>query len=285
MRSLKLLAIFVLLGSPTLVGLTRVAAAQEREMLLATTTSVNDSGLLDDLLPEFTRETGIHVRVIAAGTGAALRMGAEGNADVLLTHAPPAEIKLLQQGVLISRTEFMENYFVLAGPPADPARAMKAGSIAQAYRNLAASGARYISRGDDSGTHRKEKMLLASAGLETKHPWEGFQSSGSGMGLTLQVAGERRAYVLSDIGTFLAFRERIGLVILSKPEPVLRNVYSVLQIDPKRFKHPIHSAEAKMFAQFLTRSEIQQRIARFGKKRFGRPLFRPLHPGDKGARD
>ncbi len=249
---------------------------QRSELLLATTTSVRDSGLLDALLPAFTKETKIHVRVVAVGTGAALRMGAEGNADVLLTHAPSAELELVESGAVLGRRPFMENHFVIAGPPEDPAGVAAAGSAADALRRIRDARAPYVSRGDDSGTHKREVELLTLAGLDPGGGWPGFASTGAGMGLTLQVAGTRRAYVLSDIGTFLAFRERIGLRALSTPEPALRNEYAVLRVNGERFGERIRMAEAESFEAYLARDDVQERISEFGKVRFGRSLFRPL---------
>jgi tungstate transport system substrate-binding protein len=146
------------------------------------------------------------------------------------------------------------------------------------YRRIAASASPYVSRGDDSGTHRREQALLREAQLGIEGGWPGFASTGAGMGITLQVAGERRAYVLSDLGTFLAFAERVGLEPLSKPTPELRNVYSVLRIDPERFAGRINAAGAEQFESFLLAPETQRAIAAYGRERFGRPLFRPLHP-------
>ncbi len=260
-----------------------VAGAEPGEsLLLATTTSVRDSGLLDALLPDFREASGIRVRVVAVGSGAALRMGAEGNADVLLTHAPPGEQELVASGAVVSRTPFMENHFVIAGPEDDPAGVRTAPDPADAYRRLAAASAPYVSRADDSGTHRREKALMSDAGLDPEKGWDGLQRTGSGMGLTLQVAGEKRAYVLSDVGTFLAFRERTGLVVLSQPAPALRNVYSVLRVSPERF--PRVKAEAgRRLEAFLVERSVQERIAVFGHKRFGRELFRPLLLGAAGS--
>lgn len=260
--------------------LAALPAVAEEQILLATTTSVRDSGLLDTLLPDFRERTGIRVRVVAVGSGAALRMGAEGNADVLITHAPPAEEELVASGAALARRPFMENHFTIAGPPEDPAGVREAGSAAEALRRIAAKPAPFVSRGDDSGTHRREKALFAAAGLDADQRWEGFTRTGAGMGITLQVAGERRAYVLSDIGTFLAFRERIGLVELSKPSDELRNVYSVLRIDPQRFEGRIHAAGAERFEAFLFEADTQRRIGEFGRERYGRSLFRPLAAGD-----
>jgi len=247
------------------------------QILLATTTTLRDSGLLDTLLPAFLERTGIRVQVIAVGSGAALRMGADGNADVLVTHAPEGEESLVASGAALARRPFMENHFVIAGPSEDPANARGAASAADAYRRIAASGAAYVSRGDDSGTHRREQALLREAGLGTEGGWPGFASSGSGMGGTLQVAGQRRAYVLSDMGTFLAFAQRVDLVALSKPSPDLRNVYSVLRIDPERFPGRLNAEGAQRFEAFLLDPDTQGRIGAFGRERHGRPLFRPLY--------
>ncbi|UCE85215.1 MAG: substrate-binding domain-containing protein [Deltaproteobacteria bacterium] len=278
-RSLApVLALLAALGS----GASPRAEPPETTLLLATTTSVRDCGLLDELLPIFREQHGIHAKVIAVGTGAALRMGAEGNADVLITHAPEAEAALVESGAARARVPFMENHFVLAGPPEDTARAREAPSILEALRRIRAANAAFVSRGDDSGTHKREAALLSAAGLPTQPDWEAALRTGSGMGLALQVAGERRAYVLSDIGTFLAFQARTGLAVLSRPEPELRNVYSVLRIDPARFPK-VRAAPARALETFLIGPEAQRRIAAFGVERYGRPLFRPIadpHSGD-----
>jgi tungstate transport system substrate-binding protein len=251
------------------------AGAEERPVLLATTTSVQDSGLLSELLPEFEKRTGIRVQVIAVGSGAALRMGADGNADLLLTHAPAGEEELVASGAVVSRTPFMENHFVLVGPPEDPVHVRDAASAEEAYRRLAAAPAPYVSRGDDSGTHRREVELLTVAGLDPKGGWSGFASTGAGMGLTLQVAGEKRAYALSDLGTHLAFRERTRLVVVSKRFPGLRNEYSLLPVNPERFPR-VNAAGALELQAFFLEAPVQERIARFGRERFGEPLFQPL---------
>ncbi len=248
----------------------------ERELLLATTTSLQDSGLLDELLPLFREQRGIAVRAVAVGSGAALRMGKEGNVDVLLTHAPEAEQELVDSGAVLGRRPFMENFFVIAGPPADPFGIAGADSALAAYRRLWREHAPYVSRGDDSGTHKRELALLGAAGLEAVADWEGHVRTGSGMGSSLQVAGERRAYILSDIGTFLAFRERTKLASLSREEPALRNVYSVLRVNPDRFSGRIRVESALELEHFLVTRDTQLRIAEYGRERFGRPLFRPL---------
>jgi len=262
------MTIRALLLAATLLATTLLAAAPGRaeDLILATTTSVRDTGLLDALLPRFEAESGVKVKALAVGSGAALRMGADGNADVLVTHAPEGEEELLRAGKVSSREPFMENYFVLAGPPEDPAGARKAATAPQAMRGIAEAPAPYASRGDDSGTHQREQALLREAGLDPAGGWPGFVRTGSGMGQTLLVAGEKRAYVLSDVATFLAFRERSGLVSLSKREPSLRNVYSVLVVKPA----------GRALADFLLAGSTQREIAEFGRERYGAPLFTPL---------
>jgi tungstate transport system substrate-binding protein len=250
-------------------------AEDAERLLLATTTSVRDSGLLDTLLPAFEARTGVQVQVVAVGTGAALRMGSEGNADALLTHAPEAEKKVVTSGAATSRRPFMENHFVLVGPKEDPAKVAEADSPEEALQRIQAGGFAYVSRGDDSGTHKREVALLTAAGLDPAGGWDGFARTGSGMGLTLQVAGERRAYTLSDLGTFLAFRERVDLVALAKPTDALRNVYSVLKIDPERFAK-VNARAAQQLEDYLLEPATQKQIAEFGRERFGRSLFRPL---------
>ena len=259
-----------------LLGPACSAEPGERELLLATTTSLQDSGLLDALLPRFREQNGIAVRTIAVGTGAALRMGQEGNVDILLTHAPEAEQELVDSGAVLGRRPLMENFFVIAGPAPDPFGIASAGSAAAAFQRLWCEHAPYVSRGDDSGTHKRELALLRAAGLEAVGDWEDYVRTGSGMGLSLQVAGERQAYILSDMGTFLAFEERTKLASLSREEPALRNVYSVLRVSPERFPGRIRSESALELERFLVSRDVQLRIATFGRERFGQPLFRPL---------
>ena len=260
--------------------------ASETALLVATTTSVQDSGLLEVLLPEFEKASGIRTRVVAVGSGAALEMGARGDADLVLSHAPESEKRLLAKGAFVSRRPFMENFFVIAGPTEDPARVREAASAPEALRRIAEAHAAYVSRGNDSGTHQRERALLAAAGLGAEARWEGFSSTGGGMGITLQVAGEKRAYILSDIGTFLAFRERTRLEALSKPEASLRNEYSILRPNPGLFpagRQPA-SAAADRLEAFLVDPATQARIGLFGVDRFGRPLFTPIaRPGSGEA--
>ena len=263
----------LLLGSLAAAGAGR--AEEPRTLLLATTTSVQDTGLLEALLPTFTEATGIAVQVVAVGTGAALRMGADGNADALLTHAPGSEKELVQTGAVDRRVEIMQNYFVLAGPASDPAGVREAGSAIAAIQKIQAAKAPFVSRADDSGTHKREIELFREAGLDPDERWPGYTRTGSGMGLSLQVAGQKQAYVLSDIGTFLAFKKDTGLVAMTGKDPALRNVYSVLRVSPTRYPRA-HAAEADEFIAYLVRPDTRSRIGQFGVQRFGQRLFDPL---------
>jgi tungstate transport system substrate-binding protein len=266
-----LLAALALLGS----GVARAADAPE--LVLATTTSVRDSGLLDAILPPFTEKTGIRVKVIAVGSGAALEMARKGDADVVISHAPESELKLVADGALVARRPFAENYFLIAGPADDPAHVKGSQSAIEAIQRIAAAKAPFATRGDESGTHQRERKLFEQAGLAPNPDWPGVLRTGAGMGQTLQVAGEKRAYVLSDDATFRSFRERTGLVALSGPDPSLRNVYSVLLVPEARFAPgQIHAAGARALAAYLVEPATLERIGRFGAEKGAPPLFRPL---------
>ncbi len=268
-----LLVCLLLLGLPAAVA----AGAEAPELLLATTTSVRDSGLLDEILPPFTTRTGIRVRVIAVGSGAALEMGRRGDADLVIAHAPESEAKLVAEGALSERRPFAENYFVIAGPEADPAHVKGAANAVEAIQRIAAAKAPFATRGDESGTHQRERKLFEQAGLPPEPNWPGVLRTGAGMGQTLQVAGEKRAYVLSDDASFRAFRARSDLVAFSGPDPSLLNVYSVLLVPAGRFAAGrIHAHEARALAEYLVEPTTLERIARFGAERGAPPLFRPL---------
>jgi tungstate transport system substrate-binding protein len=240
---------------------------------MATTTSVRDSGLMDELLPRFRAQTGIEVRLLAVGSGAALRMGADGDVDVLLAHAPAGELELVEAGKLVDRRPFMRNHFVIAGPPQDPAGVGRAADARDAMRRLAAADAAFVSRADDSGTHRREKAVLSEAGLDPSASWSNVIRTNAGMGASLQVAGERRAYIVSDVGTFRAFRKRIELVALSSADdPDLRNVYSVIRPNPEG--RDLNVEGALRLADFLTAPATQRLIGVFGRD--PDPLFVPL---------
>ena len=248
--------------------------APGRAVILATTTSTQDSGLLDVLVPLFERRTGYPVRTVAVGTGAALRLGADGDADVVLVHAPALEREYLGTGVLIDRRLVMHNDFVLAGPPADPAgiRRRPAGSAASALGQIARTGSRFVSRGDRSGTHLKEQALWKAAGVVPGGDW--YVESGKGMGATLTIASEKRAYTLTDRGTYLALRRRLDLGIVLEGEPALANVYHVLRPDPGRVPR-VNVAGGRALEDFLVSPAAQATIETFGVELYGAPLFFP----------
>jgi tungstate transport system substrate-binding protein len=248
------------------------ARAQARDMVLATTTSTQDSGLLDSLLPVFRGRSGIDVKVIAVGSGAALAMARTGDADAVLVHAPEAERPYVERGDLVEGRRIMHNDFLIVGPKDDPAGAGRAGDLAAAMRKIAAAGP-FISRGDGSGTEKKELELWKAAGVEPARVRR-REESGQGMGATLLVASERRGYTLTDRGTFLALRERLDLSPLVEGDPKLLNVYHAYVVNPARHRK-VKPGEARAFVEFLASEPAQTLIGGFGKSRFGQPLFVP----------
>ncbi len=248
-------------------------------VILATTTSTYDSGLLDDLVPRFEAETGIRVKVIAVGTGAALRMASEGNADAVLVHAPEAEAPYVASGDLVSGRLVMSNDFIIVGPPDDPAAAAAAPDLPAAVAAIAAHG-RFVSRGDDSGTHKKELALWTSAGLAPAEVSR--EETGQGMGATLTIASERRAYTLTDRATYLALRHALDLAVLVEGDATLLNLYHIYVVNPDRHEG-VAAKQAEAFAAFLLAPETQDRIRRFGVAKFGRPLFAPAAESPVGG--
>lgn len=243
-------------------------------LILATTTSTQDSGLLDVLVPMFQDETGYTVQTIAVGTGAALKMGEEGNADVLLTHAPAAEKVLVDAGVVKDRFLVMHNDFVIVGPASDPA-GIKGLSVVDAYKAIAQAQSPFVTRGDDSGTHKAELNLWKKAELDPAAFSAGFYiSSGQGMGPTLTIASEKEAYAFTDRGTYLSMMNTLDLEILVEGDAVLLNVYHVMTVDPVLWPK-VNYDGALAFAQFMLREDVQKIIAGFGLDKFGMPLFFP----------
>ena len=243
-----------------------------RALVLATTTSTQDSGLLDDLLPRFEKATGITVKTIAVGSGEALAMGRRGDADVLLVHSKAAEDEFMAQGYGALRLDVMYNDFVLVGPPSDPAAVRGLGPV-EAMRRVAGRLALFASRDDRSGTHARELELWKRAAIEPAgRRW--YVATGQGMGETMRIASEMRAYTLSDRGTFLALKKTLDLAVLVEGTPDLRNSYRVIVVSPE--KNPkARVAEAKRFAEWLVSDEAQKAIAVFGKEKFGEALFVP----------
>ncbi len=241
-----------------------------RALILATTTSSQDSGLLDVLVPHFQEKTGYLVKTIAVGSGQALAIGRRGDADVLLVHAPNEEKAFMADGHGVERRSFMYNYFILAGSPEDPAGVSRANSAAEAFRRIADSKTLFLSRGDESGTHIMEQRLWHRAGIRPSGRW--YQQSGQGMGPTLIIASEKKAYVLTDRSTYLRLSKRIGLKVLLDGDLELLNIYSLIQVNPKKSAR-INVSGGKAFFDFMLSRETLKKIETFGVEKFGEPLF------------
>lgn len=253
-----------------------VAQLPAQSIIMATTTSVRDAGLLEEILPDFTAATGIEVRVVAVGSGQALELGRRGEADIFILHSPAAEEQFVRDGYGILRTPLMHNEFVLIGPPADPARLASVSGIAAALRLIAEGGHEFVSRGDNSGTHTRERQLWQLTGIEPSADSSWYVESGQGMGATLQIAYERAAYTLSDIGTYLSHPTGSRLRQYVGGDPALHNPYHVIVANPDRFDH-VKLEAARRLRSYLVSADVQRRIGQFGVERFGRPLFVPDH--------
>ncbi|MDR7868672.1 MAG: substrate-binding domain-containing protein [Sporomusaceae bacterium] len=239
------------------------------DVILATTTSTQDSGLLDVLIPAFEKKTGYKIKTIAVGSGQAIAMGQKGEADVLLTHAPDAEKKVVEAGAVVNRRLVMHNDFIIVGPAADPAK-VKGKKAKEALESFAKTQAIFISRGDNSGTHQLEKKLWAQAGIKPAGAW--YQEAGAGMGQTLKIASEKNGYAVTDRATFLAHKKNVALDILVEGDSVLLNIYHVMEVNPAKFAK-VNKDGAKAFADFLLSAEGQEMIKVFGKDKYGQPLF------------
>jgi tungstate transport system substrate-binding protein len=244
-------------------------AAAAREVVLATTTSVQDTGLLDVLLPDFERRSPFRVKTIAVGSGQALAMGERGEADVLLAHAPDAEKKIVATGAVVDRRLVMHNDFVLVGPPASPVR-LATLRPHEALLAIRAAAQPFFSRGDGSGTHQLEMRLWRQAGVEPSGAF--YHVTGGGMGQTLLIASERRGFTLTDRGTFLVQARSLALEVALEGAPELVNPYHVMRVNPDRFSR-VNAEGARAFASYLLSPDGQNVIADFGRASFGRPLF------------
>ena len=237
---------------------------------MATTTSTDNSGLLEVILPPFEKAYGVTVDVIAVGTGKAIKLGEGGNVDLILVHAPEAEKRFVEAGYGVNRRAVMHNDFILLGPESDPAKIRGEKDIREALGKIARTGSLFVSRGDDSGTHKKEKAIWKAAGIKPEGDW--YLEAGQGMGTVLQMAHEKHAYTISDRGTYLAYRRKVNLVIVSEGDPALYNPYGVIAVNPAR--HPqVKYIDAMMLIGWLTSPECQGMIARFTKE--GEVLFHP----------
>ena len=259
-----------------LLALAASAEAQapaSRTVILSTTTSTQDSGLLDVLVPMFEGKTGYSVKTISVGTGQALALAARGEADVALAHAPSLEQTYVAEGRMRDRRLVMYNDFVIVGPTEDPAKIRGERKAVDAMKKIAAAGARFVSRGDKSGTHTLELGLWKQAGVEPKAPW--YIESGQGMGATLGIAEDRTAYTITDRATYLAFQKRVSLKILVEGDRPLLNVYSVMEVNPANGPR-VNTAGGKAFADFMLAPETQAVIKTFGIDKYGQPLFVPI---------
>jgi tungstate transport system substrate-binding protein len=242
-------------------------------LTLATTTSTQDSGLLEVLLPPFEKQYDVKLKVLAVGTGQALELGRRGDADVLMVHAPEQEEAFVKEGHGLERQPFMYNDFVLVGPAADPAHIRGMRYAADAFRAIAASNYLFASRGDESGTHSREKQIWREAKIEPSGDW--YLSCGAGMAATLRIASEKRAYTLADRSTYLAWQSKLDLALLVEGDPLLRNIYSVIVVSPKL--HPDTNIDmARKFAAYLFSDKARSIISTFGTDKFGQPLFHLL---------
>lgn len=247
------------------------AAPANPDLILATTTSTQDSGLLDVIIPMFEKQTGYKVKTVAVGTGQALKMGEEGNADVLLVHAPASEKDFMAKGVGGERLLVMHNDFIVVGPAADPAKVKDTKTAVDTLKAIAAAKATFVSRADDSGTHKMELSLWKKAEIDPKgQAW--YLETGQGMGATLKVASEKGGYTLTDRATYLANKANLSLDLLLEKDNALLNVYHVITVNPDKFPK-VNAAGAKAFAAFMVAADTQKVIAEFGKEKFGQSLF------------
>ena len=272
-RGLALLAFAALLA--TLLATSACFQGPERSLVLTTTTSTYDSGLLDHIIPPFEEQHNAHVRVISVGTGQALAIAARGDADVVLVHAPSLELQFIEDGNGTNRTYVMYNDFIVLGPPDDPARASGLSDGSKAFRRIAESGSKFASRGDESGTHVKEKEMWTEAGVDSVEAEDWYLSLGQGMGGTLTTANELGAYTLTDRGTYLGRRD-LNLVIVAEGDEKLFNPYHVIMVNPDRYIQ-VQSELAESFISFLISTETQERIKNFRRDEFGLSLFHPAH--------
>ena len=269
-RKLTLLAVFVVVAA-MLGG--AACGDSKKDVILATTTSTQDSGLLDVLVPAFEKQSDYHVKVIAVGTGQALEMGTRGDADVLLVHAPSSEKEFMDAGNGVNRQLVMHNDYVIVGPEDDPAHIKSAADAHAAMQAIADAGGSFISRGDDSGTNKFELKLWKDLNIDPKS-LDNYEETGQGMGATLQVAGQKNAYTISDRGTFLAYEDKVALVIDFEDDPPLLNVYHVIEVNPAKFDK-LNVEGAKAFAAFMIAPATQELIGTFGVDKYGQALFTP----------
>ncbi|OPY08754.1 MAG: PBP superfamily domain protein [Syntrophus sp. PtaB.Bin001] len=273
-RCLGFLALcLIVAGLATATTAQAAKQVKQKNLILATTTSTQDTGLLDTLIPIFEKKTGYFVKTIAVGSGQAMAMGQKGEADVLLVHSPDAEKKFMEGQYGVNRRLVMHNDFIIVGPPADPARIKDSKTSPESLKKIAATGSLFVSRGDNSGTHAKEKAIWKAAGINPEgQRW--YQQTGLGMGQTLNVAAEKKGYTLTDRGTWLSLQKNLGLPILMQGDPILLNIYHVIEVNQAKWPK-VNAAGAKAFADFMVSPATQKIIKTFGVDKYGSPLFFP----------
>ena len=259
-------------GASTAAASTAADRSGSKDLILATTTSTQDSGLLDVLVPAFETASGCNVKTVAVGSGAALKLGTDGNADVLLVHSPAAEKTFMDSGAGVNRQLVMHNNFLIVGPKADPAGINGMTSAADAFKKIADAKAPFVSRGDGSGTEAKELAYWKQDGITPDKAW--YIQSGQGMAATLQIASEKGAYTLTDIATWAATKDKLSLAPLVQSDPSLLNIYHVIQVDPAKFPK-VNAACAKAFSDYVLSADGQALIGSFGKDKYGMQLFVP----------
>lgn len=245
-------------------------AEENNAVILATTTSVSDTGLLDVLVEAFQKKSGITVKAIAVGTGQALQLGMQGEADIVWVHSPDDEKQFVEEGYGINRTTFMHNDFVLLGPENDPAKVKGTANIIDAFKKISEAKALFVSRGDKSGTHKKELKLWKETGITPDK--ERYLETGQGMAQTVQVANEKQAYSLVDRSTYLSLQKKLNLIIVSQGDEKLRNNYSLILVNPEKFPK-VNAKAAKAFFDYLLSKDTKEIVEAFGKEKFGQQLF------------
>jgi tungstate transport system substrate-binding protein len=270
---ITLLMVFSLVGcgaSNTATNSSEPPKPANPDLILATTTSTQDSGLLDVLIPLFEKKTGYKVKTTAVGTGAAITLGEKGEADVLLTHAPSSEKKIVDSKAVVDYQLVMHNDFVIVGPANDPAKVKGLKTSGEAFKAISDAKAVFISRGDNSGTHTMEKAIWTKANLKPAGTW--YQESGQGMGQTLKIASEKTGYTLTDRASYLASKANTKLEIVLEGEPALLNIYHVMEVNSEKFPK-VNKVGAKAFVDFMVDKDTQAKIAEFGKDKYGQALF------------
>ena len=275
MKSFKKFKLTILIMALILAAnvMSAQAAPKQKNIILATTTSTQDTGLLDVLIPIFEKQTGYFVKTIAVGSGQAMAMGQKGEADVLLVHSPDAEKTFIAEGLGVNRRLVMHNDFVIVGPSADQAKIKNTKSVAEALKLIASAEALFISRGDNSGTNAQEKKLWKAAAINPEgQKW--YQQTGLGMGQTLNVTAEKKGYTLTDRGTYLAMKKNLNMDILVEGDAALLNIYHVMEVNIAKWPK-VNAAGAKAFADFMLSKKTQSIIKSFGVDKYGSPLFFP----------